>query len=63
MLVLNRAEGEIITIGDDIEVTIVSIRGRHVRVGISAPKSVPVHRKEVFDNIKKVGKRHSEINN
>ena len=40
-------------IGDDIELTIVDIRGDKVRVGIKAPPSVPVHRKEVYDAIRK----------
>jgi len=40
-------------IGDDIEITIVDIRGDKVRVGISAPKTVPVHRKEVYEAIKR----------
>lgn len=40
-------------IGDDIVVTIVDIRGDKVRLGINAPKDVPVHRQEVFENIKR----------
>ncbi len=52
MLVLRREVGESIMIGDDVEVKIVDIRGGGVRVGITAPKHVPVHRKEVYDDIK-----------
>ena len=53
MLVLSRQRDETIMIGDDIEITIVDIRGDKVRLGISAPSSVPVHRKEVYDAIKR----------
>ena len=51
MLVLSRQRDETIVIGDDIEVTIVDIRGDKVRLGINAPKSIPVHRKEVYDEV------------
>lgn len=47
MLVLSRKRGEQITIGNDIVITIVEIRGEKTRVGIDAPKDVPVHRVEV----------------
>ena len=53
MLVLSRQRDETIMIGDDIELTIVDIRGDKVRVGISAPSSVSVHRKEVYEAIRK----------
>src|SRR5947209_6470313 len=52
MLVLSRQRGEAIVIGDDIEITIVDIRGDKVRLGIHAPRSITVHRKEVYDAIK-----------
>ena len=51
MLVLTRKSNQSIMIGDDIEVTVVDIRGDKVRLGIVAPKEVPVHRQEVFDAI------------
>ena len=53
MLVLSREIGEIIMIGDDIEIMICDIRnhGTKIRIGIEAPKAVPVHRKEVYDII------------
>lgn len=53
MLVLSRQRDETIMIGDDIEITIVDIRGDKVRLGISAPRSIQVHRKEVYDAIKR----------
>lgn len=53
MLVLSRQNDETIMIGDDIEVTVVDIRGDKVRLGITAPKKVPVHRKEVHEAIKR----------
>ena len=53
MLVLSRQRDETIMIGDDIEITVVDIRGEKVRLGINAPPHVPVHRKEVYEAIKK----------
>jgi len=51
MLVLSRKKSESIVINDDITITIVEVRGDKVRLGINAPRSVPVHRKEVLDAI------------
>ncbi|WP_145259326.1 carbon storage regulator CsrA [Calycomorphotria hydatis] len=51
MLVLSRLRDESIMIGDSIRVTIVDVRGDKVRIGIDAPKEVPVHREEVFRTI------------
>lgn len=53
MLVLSRQRGEVIKIGDDIEITIVDIRGDKVRVGVNAPEEVPVHREEVYNKIQR----------
>ena len=61
MLVLSRQRDETIMIGDDIEITIVEIRGDKVRLGINAPTSVPVHRKEVYQAIKRENREASEI--
>jgi carbon storage regulator len=52
MLVLSRQRDQTIIIGDDIEITVVDIRGEKVRLGISAPPHISVHRKEVYDSIK-----------
>lgn len=51
MLVLSRKKNESIVIGDGIKLTVVEIRGDKVRLGIEAPKDVPVHRQEVHDAI------------
>jgi len=53
MLVLSRQKDQTIIIGDDVEVTIVDIRGDKVRLGINAPRSVTVHRKEVYDAVQR----------
>ena len=53
MLVLSRQRNEVIKIGHNIDITIVDIRGDKVRIGISAPEHVSVHRKEVYDEIEK----------
>ncbi len=51
MLVLTRKKNESIVINNDIRITVVEIRGDKVRLGIVAPREVPVHRQEVFDEI------------
>ncbi len=53
MLVLSRQRDESIMIGDDVEITIVDVRGDKVRLGINAPKHIPVHRREIYDAIQK----------
>lgn len=50
---LSRYRNQSIMVGDDVEITVVDIRGDKVRLGVSAPKDVPVHRKEVYDAIKR----------
>ena len=51
MLVLSRKKNESIVVGDDITIVVVEIRGDKVRLGIEAPKEVPVHRSEVYEAI------------
>ncbi len=53
MLVLSRQRDESIMIGDDVEIIIVDVRGDKVRMGIKAPKEIPVHRREIYDAIQR----------
>ncbi|MHC5113315.1 MAG: carbon storage regulator CsrA [Planctomycetota bacterium] len=59
MLVLSRQRDQTIMIGDDIELTVVDIRGDKVRIGITAPARIAVHRKEVYDAIKRENEQAS----
>jgi carbon storage regulator len=61
MLVLSRHRDESIMIGDDVVVTIVDIRGDKVRLGINAPQDIPVHRREVYDAIKRENEKAARI--
>jgi carbon storage regulator len=51
MLILTRRAGESITIGDDVTVKVLNISGNQIRLGISAPSSVAVHREEIFNKV------------
>lgn len=57
MLVLSRKKGQSIMLGDNIELTIIEIQGDQVRIGINAPKSVQVYRKELFLEIQEENKK------
>lgn len=61
MLVLSRQKDETIMIGDDVEITIVDVRGDKVRLGIVAPKNISVHRREVYDAIQREKEENKEI--
>lgn len=52
MLILTRRTGETIMLGDDITVTVLGIKNNQVRVGIKAPRDLPVHREEIYNRIK-----------
>ena len=52
MLILTRRPGETLKIGDEIEVTVHSVKGNQVRLGITAPKEVAVHREEIYERIR-----------
>ena len=56
MLVLSRKKNESIVINDNIVVTVIDIRGDKVRLGFTAPNDVPIHRKEVYEAIKRANK-------
>ncbi len=56
MLALSRKTGESIVIGNDVEITVLEIRGDQVKVGINAPKSVPIYRKEIYIQIQEANK-------
>jgi carbon storage regulator len=53
MLVLSRTKEESIMIGDEVEITIVDVRGDKVRLGITAPREISVHRKEIYEAIQR----------
>lgn len=61
MLVLSRQRDETIMIGDEIEITVVDVRGDKVRLGISAPPRVAVHRKEVYEAIRVENERAAQM--
>ena len=53
MLILTRRVGETVMIGDDVTITVLGVKGNQVRVGINAPKSIAVHREEIYERIKR----------
>lgn len=57
MLLLTRKLGENIRIGDDVKITIVEVKGNHVKLGIDAPPSVKVHREEIYERIQQENRR------
>ena len=53
MLILTRRVGESVVIGEDVIVTVLGVKGNQVRIGINAPKTVAVHREEIFERIQR----------
>ena len=60
MLVLGRMKDESVMVGDYLEITVVDIRGDRVRLGFKGPKSIEIHRKEVYEAIRRDGRRDQE---
>jgi carbon storage regulator len=60
MLILTRRIGESVNIGDDVQITILGVRGNQVRIGVDAPQSVPVHREEIYERIKQEQREAAE---
>lgn len=63
MLALTRKKGESIVVNNDIEISVLDIRGEQVKIGISAPKEVPVYRKEVYLQIQKENEEAVSLEN
>ena len=61
MLLLTRKLGENIRIGDDVKITIVEVKGNHVKLGIDAPPSVKVHREEIYERIQQENRRAQSL--
>jgi len=61
LLILTRKIGETVAIGDEVKVQVVEVRGRQVRLGITAPSSLAVHREEVFQRIQEQNRRSTEV--
>lgn len=57
MLILTRRVGETLMIGDDVTVTVLGVKGSQIRIGVNAPKSVAVHREEIYERIQCAGSK------
>lgn len=62
MLILTRRVGEAVMIGDEVTVTVLGVKGNQVRVGVNAPKTVSVHREEIYERIQREEKGESAEN-
>lgn len=61
MLILTRKQGESVAIGDEIQVTVVEIQGKQVKLGVKAPREVAVHRQEIYEKIQQENIRASQV--
>lgn len=57
MLILTRKIGESLLIGDEVEITVLSVRGSQVKLGVNAPKDIAVHREEIYQRIKSLSEK------
>ena len=62
MLILTRRVGESLRIGDEVSVTVLGIKGSQVRIGVNAPKSISVHREEVYERINEENSENTDNN-
>jgi len=62
MLILTRRVGETLVIGDDVNVTVLGVRGNQVRLGVDAPKDIAVHREEIYQRIQNEGDNNDSSN-
>ena len=60
MLILTRRIGETVMVGDNVTVTVLGVKGNQVRIGVNAPKTVAVHREEIFERIQREGEVASQ---
>ena len=61
MLILTRKQGESVAIGDDIQVTVVEIQGKQVKLGVKAPREIAVHRQEIYEKIQEENIRAAQV--
>lgn len=60
MLILTRKTGESLLVGNDVEITVLSVRGSQVKLGVNAPKDIAVHRQEIYQKIKDTEAQQTE---
>ena len=61
MLILTRRVGESLMIGDEVTVTVLGVKGNQVRIGVDAPKTVSVHREEIYERIQQEAEENGEV--